>query len=71
MKNFKNNALRNDIGNILEMDITDLSDVYKSEVGGFSIEIAASPTCITSYTYKDEAFRDEDFDKLKKILSNI
>jgi len=70
MENFKNNALRTDIGNILEMNITDLSNLYTSEVGGYSIEVAVSPTCITSYVYKSKGYRDEDFVKLNNIISN-
>jgi hypothetical protein len=70
MKIFKNNALRTDIGNILEMNIVDLSNIYTSEIGGFTIEVAASPSCITSYNYKTKDYRDEDFFKLKNLIKN-
>lgn len=62
-----NHALRQDIGRLLELDL--LSEkVYTSSVGGFSIEVQTTPTSITSYTYKDEEMRSNDYGYLMMIL---
>ncbi len=71
MKPILNVALNHDLADILAMNITDLSEVYKSKVGGHSIEIVESPSCISSYTYKHEEDRDADFETLTNAISNI
>lgn len=71
MKHFKNNALRTDIGNLLELNLTSSDNIWESSVGGYSIEVQGSQRSITSYVYNNQADRDEDINKLKQILNLV
>lgn len=70
MKNkIVNIALRNDVDGMVE-NPTNIANVSKGNVGGFSIEVTEKePESFSSYTYQDnEKVRDNDYDVLQTII---
>lgn len=65
---FINHSLRQDVGSILELNLTDKDRIYKGNVGGKSIEVIESECTVTSYIYKNEEDRDKDLETLNALI---